>query len=412
MYTLKEGLVVCRVCASYMMSERRNAVLIAYKVVYLLVVFGALTISESNLGGNSCIERHFLNFDARYYISIAAQGYKAGAFACAFYPLYPLIIRYVSAIGLGDPVVAAMVLANAFSLAGWFICFSNVRARLGGKAANLTMMLMLTFPGSLFFQFIYTESLFLVLLMLLWFGLENNRYWLASSAAFLLPMTRAVGILCVFPIVWELVFGSPRHSCPELKKRPSLAGLVNRFTVPREGTESVLRFPNLRCEGAFCLTLAPLVGWTTYLLLMYIWTGNAFEGFEAQRWFGHVESIHHLFQPIRFVALLFTPTSWHGFTGSILDRCVFILLLYCFPLIWKLDKSWCIWAFFLGVVPAVSGGFTSYTRFASVVFPMFIALAVFLSKPERRWFCWLTVIVFATLHVVLAWRFVNFRWAG
>ncbi len=144
---------------------------------------------------------------------------------------------------------------------------------------------------------------------------------------------------------------------------------------------------------------------------MWKWTGDALEGIEAQKQFG-VQSIHNLFDPIRFVKLLLNPTDWHAFTGSLLDRCAFILLIYCFPLIWKLDKSWCIWAFSLGAVPAASGGFTSFTRFASVEFPLFIALGVFLTKAGMRWWRWLVLVTFVTLHLILVWRFVNFRWAG
>ncbi len=135
-------------------------------------------------------------------------------------------------------------------------------------------------------------------------------------------------------------------------------------------------------------------------------------GLKLRRHLVGVQSIHHLFQPGRFVTLLFSPTNWHGYTGSLLDRCVFILLIGCLPFIWRLEKSWCIWAFFLGVVPAVSGGFTSFTRFASVVFPLFVALGVYLSKPGMFWWRWLVLTTFVTLHLLLVWRFVNFRWAG
>jgi hypothetical protein len=66
----------------------------------------------------------------------------------------------------------------------------------------------------------------------------------------------------------------------------------------------------------------------------------------------------------------------------------------------------------LGVIPAMSGTFTSYTRFASCAFPLFIALGVGFSRREWRWPRYALLAVFATLHVVLVWRFVNFRWAG
>jgi hypothetical protein len=146
---------------------------------------------------------------------------------------------------------------------------------------------------------------------------------------------------------------------------------------------------------------------------MWHWTGNPFEGFEAQKhWATH--SIGNLVNVPRFLFALANPTAWHEYSGSLLDRCVFIVLLNCLPVIWKLDRSrsLMIWTYVLGIMPAMSGTFTSYTRFASCAFPMFIALGVSLAPPQRRYLRWATLAVFAILHLVLVWRFVNFRWAG
>jgi hypothetical protein len=162
---------------------------------------------------------------------------------------------------------------------------------------------------------------------------------------------------------------------------------------------------------AWWLPFTPLGGLGCYMGLMWHWAGSPFEGFAAQQYWG-VHSISNLWNMPKFVIGLFNPTTWHEFTGSLMDRCVFILLLYCLPVIWRLGKDLFVWTLVLGVVPAMSGTFTSFTRFASCVLPMFIALAVLLSKPERRWLRFTTVTVFAGLHVVLLWRFVNFRWAG
>ena len=95
-----------------------------------------------------------------------------------------------------------------------------------------------------------------------------------------------------------------------------------------------------------------------------------------------------------------------------MDRCVFVLLGDCLPVLWKLDRELSVWAYVLGILPAMSGTFTSFTRFASCASPMFIALAVGLSGARWRWARWGLVALFATLHVVPLWRFVNFRWAG
>jgi hypothetical protein len=80
--------------------------------------------------------------------------------------------------------------------------------------------------------------------------------------------------------------------------------------------------------------------------------------------------------------------------------------------LWRLDKGLLVWAYVLGILPATSGTFTSFTRFASCAFPMFIALGVVLSRREWRWWRYGLLVVFMVLHVTLVWRYVNFRWAG
>ncbi|MCD6319089.1 MAG: hypothetical protein J7M03_00240, partial [Candidatus Desulfofervidaceae bacterium] len=104
------------------------------------------------------------------------------------------------------------------------------------------------------------------------------------------------------------------------------------------------------------------------MALMWHWTGNPFEGFVAQkRWAAH--SIHNLWDVPKFVIGFFSPTQWHAFRGSFLDRSVFVLLLYALPVLWRVDKELLVWAYVLGILPAMSGTFTSYIRFASCAFP-------------------------------------------
>jgi hypothetical protein len=356
------------------------------------------------------LEQHFVTFNAEHYIFLSEMGYKRGLAECAYYPLYPLLIRGVTEFTGVNDVLIGMLLANLFSIAAWALFHQMTVRRYGESVAALALTLLLLFPGSLFFQFAYTESLFFLLLMLFCAAMERQRLLLTMATGFLLPLTRAVGVFCVFPLMWHLFFRSPPVWWLGLANHSGLVGKIARFAGPRHSSPAS-KSPNWRRAGAVCSVLAPFLGWATYFLLMWKWTGNPFEGIEAQKQFG-VHSIHHLFDPIRFLTELFNPTTWHGYRGSLLDRCVFIMLIDCFPLIFKLDKAWCVWVFFLGVVPAMSGGFTSFTRFASVVFPLFIALAVFLDKPGFRWLRWFTLAVFAILHLILVWRFVNFKWAG
>ncbi len=162
-----------------------------------------------------------------------------------------------------------------------------------------------------------------------------------------------------------------------------------------------------------------------------IW--RAYRRFTAQKYCG-VHAVGNLVNVPKFVLGFFTPKYWHAFTGSLLDRGVFVLVLYTLPVLWRLDRGLLVWTYWLGILPAMSGTFTSFTRYASCAFPVFVALAVWLnggcgggsSGPTERgadrsaagpasvrfWLKWGLVGGFAALHVVLVWRHVNYQWAG
>jgi hypothetical protein len=148
-----------------------------------------------------------------------------------------------------------------------------------------------------------------------------------------------------------------------------------------------------------------------YLSLMLYWTGNAFEGFEAQRFWG-VHSVLNLINAPGFLWAFFTPIELHAFRDGMLDRIAFMLLIYSLPVMWRQDRLLLSWTYALGVVPAMSGMFSSFIRFESIAFPVFVAAGISLSQQRGRWPTAAVLGLAAILHVVLVWNFVNFRWAG
>lgn len=155
-----------------------------------------------------------------------------------------------------------------------------------------------------------------------------------------------------------------------------------------------------------------MAGWGCYLGLMWHWTGNPFEGLQAQKYWGNTHAVSHLWDVFGFAAGFFEATGWHGFRGSLLDRMGFLLLLVCLPVMWRQGKDLLAWVYMLGIAPAMSGTFTSFLRYESTVFPLFIALAVSVVSFNRAWPRWFWLVAGAGLHGLLVWRFVNYRWAG
>jgi hypothetical protein len=403
--------------------------LILFKIIYFAGVSAALLVwpmgnevaffrRSSQLwtpDAHLALRSHFVSWDAEHYLRIAAQGYRAGEPQCAFYPLFPFAIRCFSIFTGGDLLVAGMILANAFSLTGELLFFTVVRRRFGESVALHSLALLLAFPGSLFFQFIYSEGLFFFLLMLLVYALDEERTTLGCIASLFLPLTRAVGIFALGPIFYHVFIKAPPAWLTGLIQRSRRARILFAFVAPRTSAPASTQARPVKApsNNRYWLLLAPVLGWAVYFLQMQAWTGNPFEGFDAQMQMGF-ESIGNIFNLPHFAHELITPTSLHEITGSFLDRCSFLLLAYCLLVVWRLDKSWLLWTLLLGFVPALSGMFVSYTRFASVVFPLFVGLAVFLQSRSRASRCLLTCIacVFGVLHLILLWRFLNYHWAG
>lgn len=393
--------------------------LLLFKVVYVGGVWAALSIwgSMDTEQFRSVSARwprvedpvfasHFATWDGAHHLCLSEVGYGPGVRSNAFYPLYPMLVRWGSVWTGGSHLVAAMVLGNAMSLVGWVLFYQIACRRWGETTALWATAFLLAYAGALFYQFVYSEWVFFLLVMVVWLGLERGRYKWVAIGAFLLPMSRAVGLFCVLPIAWHLV---TRHPLDWMR----------RFTTERWDVKSrdtpAIELARAHSGGSnlasYGLLMAALAGWALYLVMMWNWTGDSFDGFGAQRYWG-VHSIWNLVDVPKFVVGLFSPSGWHAFRGSLLDRCMFIVLLYALPVIWRMGKDLVVWTYVLGILPAMSGTFTSFTRYEATVIPLFLAMAVFFGVKGRGWMRVGVLVVSGALHAWLLWRFVNFGWAG
>ena len=316
-----------------------------------------------------------MGWDAFHYLHLAREGYTPNHRSNAFYPLWPLLIRLGSFFTFGDLAASGWLLANLFSVLG-AMAFYHLVARLRGeKVAFWAVAVWLAFPGAVFLTFIYTEPLFFLLSMVFFDGIYRKRPWQIVVAGLFLPMTRAVGIFCLAPLGWMLLRG---------------------------------RLP--RCQWP--LILAPLCGYAAYFGIMYAYTGNPFAGFEAQQHYPNKPSIANIFDIPAIWNAFLNVGQFHGLTDSALDRVLFLIFIACLPFIWRLDQSLFFYSVGVGLIPAMSNWFFSYTRFIMMCFPVFIILGIGISRLERGWLRWGVLAIFGILQFVLLRRFANFRWAG
>lgn len=336
----------------------------------------------------------FSTWDGEHYLELSENGYRAGSLTAAFYPLWPGLIHVAANAVGGASLIAALLLANLFSLVAWVLFHHLVSAAHGEETASCALALLIAYPGSLFYQFPYSESLFLLLVVLFFIGLFRENYWIVASTGFLLPLTRATGIFCLLPLACHLWENPSRRSARTGRNRI------------REAFATSMR------PQVVLACVCPLAGYATYFAIMWASTGNAFEGFDAQRHYVNRPSIANILNVSGSVSAFFHSGWRHGFTDSPIDRAFFVAFLACLPLMWRSDKRYFAYAIGSGLVPALSNWFFSYTRLLTLCFPVFIVSGEKLAGSKNRRYFWCVIAALATLQTALIVRHVNFRWAG
>jgi hypothetical protein len=286
------------------------------------------------------------------------------------------LIKVFSYLTLKNHLVAGLLLSNLLSLAA-ILCFHYfVERHHSADVAFLATALLLAFPSALYFSFIYTESLFLLLVVLFFLFLFEEKYIAVAIIGFLLPLTKAVGVFCVLPLVCHLF----------LRKKPWHYYMAAYY--------------------------GPLLGYACYFMWIYMATGNPFEGFEAQRFFPNHPSISNIFNLSGTAMALIRPVQLHGMLDSAIDRGLFLLVLSFLYPIYKLNKVYFAYALLIGVVPALSSWFLSYSRNMMMCFPLFIAMACLFQPAGRRLPFWYLILVLGSIQVWFLLRHINFIWTA
>ena len=143
----------------------------------------------------------FANFDGAHYLLIARQGYSQ--YEQAFFPLYPLLIRYLSPLFANNHLVTALLISNVSFFIGLLV-FSKYLRLISinfNKSRSVSVLLfLLLFPTSFFFGSVYTEGLFFLLFILTLYFLKKEKYILVAIFAFLASLTKLIGVFLIIPI--------------------------------------------------------------------------------------------------------------------------------------------------------------------------------------------------------------------
>ncbi len=191
-------------------------------VVARVVVTAALVVARSGVGSLRPdnpdavrrVHEGLLGWDAGWYQSIAQHGYAvAGQESVRFFPLFPLLGRYVGAVpgmGTGAALVLVANLSALLAMAGLWLL---VRHDLGDTAlARRSVWLLALAPSAYSLVLAYSDATLLLCSVVAVLGARTGRWWWAAAAALAAGADRPVGVLLLVPLAVEA--WSQRHDVP------------------------------------------------------------------------------------------------------------------------------------------------------------------------------------------------------
>ena len=338
-------------------------------------------------------------WDAVWYLGIADHGYgHAAAGKAAFFPLYPLAVRVVGALG-GDSRGALLVAAYLVSLSAFagalYLLYRLTALELGPARARTTLLLVAVFPASLYFGAPYSESLFLLTSVGAFYAARTGRWAWAGIAAAGAAATRSSGVLLLAPLAAIYVSGRgwrPSRDAAWLLLGPLGLGAYALYLGLAHG--DALAFLDVQ-QAWYRHFAGPLGG---------AWDGLV-AGFEGARQLLSGSREHVYFQqaggdPFRVASMNLMLLAFLVFA-----------LVGTFGVWRRLSSPYALWtavalllplSFPVGPQPLMS-----LPRFLAVLFPLFMWLAI--ECEERDWTPWV-VATFAVGLGLFTEQFATWHW--
>jgi hypothetical protein len=327
-------------------------------------------------------------FDAAWYLAIANHGYEVGG-RSAFFPVFPGLVRVGGEL-IGSPLIAGIVISSGCGLGGLYLLHRLVALDFGIERARTVVWLAAWFPGALVISAVYSESLFLLVSVGAIYAARLDRWPLAAVLGAAAAATRSGGVIVIVPLL-----------------------IIYWY-----------RYRRIRPDILWLLAGVP-AGLLAYVAYLGISTGDPTSVFSAQA------AWHRSFVPlgglalglwsaIRSVGELLIPSlarspaaNVHGVPTQLLD--LRDIAMFCFLAggIWltyeasrRLKPEYVAYAICGLALPlsVPAGGFPlmSLPRFEFVIFPLWIALALWAHERQRvRQVLWL----FGTLLAICSGLF-------
>src|SRR6266852_820969 len=186
------------------------AFLLTRFIFLLLTYFGSVLFTMRNYSYQavplSSVLRSWYHWDVISFENIATRGYVYRDNA-AFFPLYPLLEREVSALLHihTNVFLGGMLITNLAFLGALIVLYRFVEVEFDRATARRETLYLAVFPTALFFFAAYNESLFLFFMLLSFYAMRRRSWWLAGLFGGLATLTRSIGLALFVIFCYEFI---------------------------------------------------------------------------------------------------------------------------------------------------------------------------------------------------------------
>lgn len=324
----------------------------------------------------------FARYDSGWYFSIARDGYRylpEQPNTFAFFPMYPLLM------GLGGNLLgggrlayfqAGIAIAWATFALAMVMLYRLARLDVDADSAHRAVLYAMVFPFAFFYGKVYSESLFLLMVVTSIYAMRQGAWALGSVAGALATATRVNGILIV-PVLaylaWQRAGGDRRQQ------------IYGALAVAGAGT-----------------------GFVMYCLYNYAQTGSFLEWMASiERWNYHPGGAP--WEPLIALArqlvrrpreFLLEPNGLYD-TLNGLTAMVFTAAI---PFVWRrLGVGYALYMALNLLLPLSSGEYEGLGRYCALLFPFFVWAGTWQAPVVQQ----LVVVGFAGAYTLCVSLWVN-----
>ncbi len=393
-----------------------------YKIIVLFLAWNLLLLGLSRLAGqwlpydpsfpyaNEILKTTQLpqwlysraNFDGVHYLTITRDGYQAADLIQAFFPAYPLLMRWLGFLlgaNLNSYLISGVIISNLSLLGVLLVAYKLAVKVFNHKTALNFLLVLLLFPTSFYFGAVYSESLFLLLILLSAWYWEFEKNTISSLLSGLSSGVRLVGAALGLGYLLELVAES------------------QLFKKSNSNWQSKIKNFYLENKGKLFSLLLSLSGLLVFMLFLQLQFDDPLYFFNVQSAFGAGRQTKIILLPqvfYRSIKILLTarPFNWKYFSYAqdfILSVAVGIGIIGA----WKHKKvrlAYVVFALIAYLLPTLTGNLSSMPRYVLVLWPVHLWWAAYISdKPKLR----IAYLAFSSILLFINFSlFVQGRWVA